>query len=304
MDTRPATPPTSPLTNPPTSPPTTLRERIGAWVDSPLVQRFVIGLIVLNAITLGLETSPAAMSAVGPFLTTLDSAIVAVFAVEVGLRLFARGGRFFRDGWNLFDLAIVLVTLAPASENLSVLRTFRILRVLRIISVVPRLRAVVEALIRSLPGLGAIAGLLIVLFYVAGVMTTKLYGAAFPEWFGSIGASMYTLFQVMTLESWSMGIVRPVMEAHPYAWIFFVPFILVASFTVLNLFLAIIVNSLQHLQQEETEHALETAREIAHDEAAALSRDIAALRREIADLRAGLGHGAPPETRPGERRGG
>ncbi|MET4698808.1 voltage-gated sodium channel [Constrictibacter sp. MBR-5] len=291
-----------------TPPRPSLRDRIGAWVDSPLVQRVVIGLIVLNAITLGLETSPTAMSAVGPFLLALDVAIVAVFTVEVGLRLFARGRHFFRDGWNLFDLAIVVLTLAPASENLSVLRTFRILRVLRIISVVPRLRAVVEALIRSLPGLGAIAGLLVVLFYVAGVMTTKLYGASFPEWFGSVGASMYTLFQVMTLESWSMGIVRPVMEAHPYAWIFFVPFILVASFTVLNLFLAIIVNSLQHLQQEETEHALETAREIAHDEAAALSRDIAALRREIADLRAGLGHGAPPETRhetgPGERRGG
>ena len=295
MDTRPATPLTSP--------PTTLRERIGAWVDSPLVQRVVIGLIVLNAIALGLETSPTAMSAVGPFLLALDSAIVAVFAIEVGLRLFARGPRFFRDGWNLFDLAIVIVTLAPASENLSVLRTFRILRVLRIISVVPRLRAVVEALIRSLPGLGAIAGLLIVLFYVAGVMTTKLYGAAFPEWFGSVGASMYTLFQVMTLESWSMGIVRPVMEAHPYAWIFFVPFILVASFTVLNLFLAIIVNSLQHLQQEETEHALETAREIAHDEAAALSRDIAALRREIADLRAGLGQAVPNDLPHGERDG-
>lgn len=280
-----------------------LRRRLGAWVDSGPVQKFVIGLIVLNAITLGLETSSAAMATAGGVLRALDVAIVVAFTVEVGLRLFARGPRFFLDGWNLFDFAVVAITLVPASDNLSVLRTFRVLRVLRIISVVPRLRAVVEALIRSLPGLGAIAGLLIVLFYVAGVMTTKLYGAAFPEWFGSIGASMYTLFQVMTLESWSMGIVRPVMEAHPYAWIFFVPFILVASFTVLNLFLAIIVNSLQHLQQEETEHALETAREIAHDEAAALSRDIAALRREIADLRAGLGHGAPHDTGPAERQG-
>src|SRR3546814_8588067 len=126
-------------------------------------------------------------------------------------------------------------------------------------------------------------------------MTTKLYGPDFPEWFGSIGASMYTLFQVMTLESWSMGIVRPVMEASPWAWVFFVPFILVASFTVLNLFLAIIVNSLQHLQHEEAEHAVEAAREIAHAEAAALSREIAALRREIGGLRADLGR--IPRTR-------
>src|SRR3546814_5917953 len=191
------------------------------------------------------------MSTAGGWLLALDAAIVAVFTVEVALRPFARGPRFFLDGWNLFDFAIIALTLAPATGNLSVLRTFRILRVLRIISVVPRLRAVVEALIHSLPGLGAIAGLLVVLFYVAGVMTTKLYGPDFPEWFGSIGASMYTLFQVMTLESWSMGIVRPVMEASPWAWVFFVPFILVASFTVLNLFPAIIVNSLQHLPHEE-----------------------------------------------------
>ncbi|MFN4090294.1 MAG: ion transporter [Alphaproteobacteria bacterium] len=266
-----------------------LRARIGAWVDSPLVQRVVIGLIVLNAVTLGLETSPTVMGAIGGFIGVLDVAIIVVFTVEVGLRLFARGTRFFRDGWNLFDFVIVAITLAPATENLSVLRTFRILRVLRIISVVPRLRAVVEALIRSIPGLGAIAGLLMVLFYVAGVMTTKLFGASFPDWFGTIGASMYSLFQIMTLESWSMGIVRPVMEVYPYAWIFFVPFILMASFTVLNLFIAIIVNSLQHLQHEENEQALEVARKIAHDEAAALSRDIAGLRDEIRTLRSELG---------------
>src|SRR3546814_216007 len=225
------------------------------------------------------------MSTAGGWLLALDAAIVAVFTVEVALRLFARGPRFFLDGWNLFDFAIIALTLAPATGNLSVLRTFRILRVLRLVSVVPRLRAVVEALIRSLPGLGAIAGLLVVLFYVAGVMTTKLYGPAFPEWFGTIPASMYTLFQVMTLEGWSDGIVRPVMEAHPYAWIFFIPFILVASFTVLNLFIAIIVNSLEQLQHEEAEQAVEAARAIAKAEAAALLREIAALRRAIGAMR-------------------
>ncbi len=115
------------------------------------------------------------------------------------------------------------------------LRALRILRVLRAISIVPSLRRVVEGLINALPGMGSVFALMSLIFYIAAVMATKLFGAAFDEWFGTIGRSAYSLFQIMTLESWSMGIVRPVMEVYPWAWAFFVPFILVTTFAVVNL---------------------------------------------------------------------
>jgi voltage-gated sodium channel len=134
----------------------------------------------------------------------------------------------------------------PATGNLSVLRALRILRVLRIVGMVPSLKRVVGGLVAALPGMGSILLLLTLVFYVFSVMATKLYGASFPEWFGSIPASAYSLFQIMTLESWSMGIVRPVMEVHPMAWAFFLPFIACRPpFTVLNLFIGIIVSAMQ-----------------------------------------------------------
>jgi voltage-gated sodium channel len=140
------------------------------------------------------------------------------------------------------------------------------------------MRRVVQALFGAVPAMGAVILLLVLVFYVSAVMATKLFGSTFPEWFGSIGASLYSLFQIMTLESWSMGIVRPLMTAYPYAWLFFVPFVLVSSFVVLNLFIAIIVNSMHTVEAEE-----ETSRqdEVAH-QIALLREEIAALRRERA----------------------
>jgi voltage-gated sodium channel len=164
------------------------------------------------------------------------------------------------------------------------LRALRIIRVLRLVSVVPQMRAVVGALLKALPGMASILAVLMLVFYIGAVMATKLYGAAFPDWFGTVGASMYSLFQVMTLESWSMGIVRPVMEVHPGAWLFFVPFIVVTSFTVLNLFIALIVNSMQSLQAE-TNQALRAEAVVAHDEREALLDRIEVLTGEIRKLR-------------------
>ena len=193
-------------------------------------------------------------------------------------------GRFFRSGWNLFDFAIVAIAWLPAAGPLAVLRALRIMRVLRLISVVPQMRAVVGALLRSLPGMGSIVAVLLLVFYVAAVMATGMFGADFPDWFGSVGASMYTLFQVMTLESWSMGIVRPVMQVYPSAWLFFVPFIVATSFTVLNLFIALIVNSMQALQGE-TQESLRQEAVIAHDERESLARQLEALTAEVGALR-------------------
>lgn len=264
-----------------------LRARVGAWVTSPGVQRFIIALIVVNAVTLGLETSSVVMADYGDLLHVADRAILTVFVAEIAAKLFAFGWRFFRDPWNVFDFLVVGIALVPASGPLAVLRTLRVLRVLRLVSTVPRLRMVIEALLHAIPGIGAIAGLLLLIFYVGAVMATSLFAADFPDWFGHIGRSMFTLFQIMTLESWSMGIVRPVMEQHPLAWLFFVPFIIVTSFAVLNLFIALIVNSMQSMQSETNDHVRAEAL-AAHDEREALSRQIDALTAEMRQIREAL----------------
>ena len=261
-----------------------LRERVGTWVTSPGVQRFIIALIVVNAVTLGLETSSAVMADYGDLLHVADRAILAVFVAEIAAKLFAFGWRFFRDPWNVFDFLVVGIALVPASGPLAVLRTLRVLRVLRLVSTVPRLRMVIEALLHAIPGIGAIAGLLLLIFYVSAVMATSLFSADFPDWFGHIGRSMYTLFQIMTLESWSMGIARPVMTEYPYAWAFFVPFILIATFTMLNLFIAVIVNTMQEMQARQLAEGQDEIEATVHDDTARLLEELATLRAEVRAL--------------------
>ena len=232
----------------------TLRDRAGAFVGRPLVQNFILGVILFNAAVLGLETSDRAMRAAGPLILALDQICLTIFVVEIGLKLFARGGGFFRNGWNMFDFIIVGISLVPVAQGLSVLRALRILRLLRVLSVTPSLRRVVEGLMSALPGMGSVFLLTGIVFYIGSVMATKLFGAEFPQWFGTLGRSAYSLFQIMTLESWSMGIVRPVMEVYPHAWAFFVPFILVTTFVVINLVVGLIVNSMQdahHMEDAE-----------------------------------------------------
>nr|WP_243730888.1 ion transporter [Rubellimicrobium sp. CFH 75288] len=220
-----------------------------------------MAVILFNAVLLGLETSPRIMAVAGRLILALDALCLSIFVAEIAIKLWAFGLRFFRSGWNLFDLAVVGVSLAPVGQGLTVLRALRVLRVLRLISMAPALRRVVDGFVRALPGMGSVFLLIALIFYVGAVMATKLFGATHPEWFGSIGASAYTLFQVMTLESWSMGIVRPVMEVHPFAWAFFVPFILVTTFAVLNLLVGLVVNAMQDAAQEESKAAEDAWRE-------------------------------------------
>ena len=266
------------------------RSRLGAWIESTSVQRAIIALILINAVVLGLETVPAAMDRAGPALILADRLILSVFVIEILAKLFAHGLRFFRNPWNIFDAAVIGIALVPASGQLAVLR---VLRVLRLVSMVPKLRFVVEALLRAVPGIVSIIGLLAILYYVFAVIATGMFGKTHPEWFGSIGASMYTLFQVMTLESWSMGIARPVMESHPLAWLFFIPFILVATFTILNLFIAIIVNTMQTMHEEDLQREQEFVEEIVHEEGTHLHDDIRLLREEVRALRAELAQRTP-----------
>ena len=228
--------------------------RLQKFVESKKFQNFLIFLILFNAVTLGLETSQFGKANVN-ILHFIDTIILVFFSIELLLKLIVYRRDFFRSGWNWFDFIIVAISWAPTSGALSVLRAFRILRVLRLLSVVPQMRRVIGALGHSLPGMASVVGVLSIIFYVSAVLTTKIFGSHsdnnMQEWFGSIGASAYTLFQVMTLESWSMGIVRPTMELFPLSWVFFVPFIIITSFAVLNLFIGIIVDAMQVMHEEE-----------------------------------------------------
>jgi len=215
------------------------------------VQNFILAVILFNAAILGMETSKEIMAVAGPLIVMLDSICLAIFVVEIAAKIYARGMGFFRSGWGIFDFVIVGISLVPAAQGLSVLRALRILRLLRVLSVTPSLRRVVEGLMSALPGMGSVFLLMGIIFYIASVMATKLFGATFPEWFGTLGRSGYSLFQIMTLESWSMGIVRPVMEVYPHAWLFFVPFILITTFAVVNLVVGLIVNSMQDAHHAE-----------------------------------------------------
>ena len=239
----------------------TLRQKTAQLIEAAWFRNFIVGVIIFNAIILGMETSASIMAQVGPVIVLLDSVCLAIFVVELAAKLFAQRLAFFRSGWNLFDFVIVGVSLVPGNGGLSVLRALRILRVLRVISVVPSLRRVVEGFVTALPGMGSVFLLMGIVFYIGAVMATKLFGASFPEWFGTLGRSGYTLFQIMTLESWSMGIVRPVMDVYPYAWVFFVPFIMVTTFAVVNLLVGLIVNSMQDAHAEEGNAATDAYRD-------------------------------------------
>ena len=258
-----------------------LRERCRQFIEHSTVQRILLILILINAVILGMETMPRVMAAIGSYLLALDKAILAVFVVEIAIRLFVHRLAFFKDGWSVFDFIVVGIALVPASGPFAVLRALRVLRVLRVLTFVPSMRKIVGALVQSLNGMLSIAMVLGLVYYVAAVMVTKLFGEAFPDWFGSLGASLYTLFQVMTLESWSMGISRPVMAQFPYAWAFFVPFILIATFTMLNLFIAVIVNAVQSMHDEE--HKAEHDADIATQQQLLLQMQ--QLQQELQQLR-------------------
>lgn len=260
------------------------RIKIGKWVESSKIQNFIIALIIINSITIGLETSDYLMKNFGNVLLFIDKIILVVFVIEISLKIYAFDFRFFKSGWNVFDFIIVAAALLPTSGALSVLRTLRIFRSLRLIKAVPKLRFIVEALLKSVPSIGWIFALLLVVFYVFAVIGTNLFGKEFPHFFGTIGASMYSLFQVMTLESWSMGISRPVMEKFSLAYLYFIPFILVATYTTLNIFIAIVVNTMSEIQEEESKRNVEQIGEILHSENADIINELKKIKNQINSL--------------------
>lgn len=255
-------------------------EKIKQIVESKLFQNFIIALIIINGITMGLETSKEIKDLIGSFIQIFDKFVITIFTIEIILRIMTYRLSFFKDPWSIFDFAIVAISLMPTSGGFAVLRILRVLRLFRLITVVPQMRKIVSALISVIPGMLSIVGLMSLIFYVFAIMATNLYAQTFPQWFGSLGESFYTLFQIMTLESWSMGIVRPLMEQHPYAWTFFVPFIFVATFVMVNLVVAIIVDAMAILKDEEVEKMQEI-----QDSEKELKVEVKTLQKEIQELK-------------------
>ncbi len=261
------------------------RARLRAFLDQPRIHNVILTLIIFNAITLGISTSDWAQENFGTVLAVVDKIILSIFVIELVLKLYAYGLSFFRNSWNIFDLLVVGIGLLPQTANLSALRGLRVIRALRLLSVIPQMRAVVQALLDALPGMGAVIVMISIVFYVFGVMATIMYGDSFDEWFGTLGRSLYSLFQIMTLESWSMGIVRPVMEVYPLAWAFFVPFIVITAFSVLNLFIGLLVNTMQQAVEADTEAEFERLRDLVRAETDQVDAHVMALKDEISALR-------------------
>lgn len=262
------------------------KSHIESFMAHPFVQNGLVVLIVLNAAILGLETNQELMAEWGSVLHLLDHAILWVFIAEIIVLIAARGVQYFKDPWCVFDFIVVGIALIPASGSLSVLRALRVLRVLRLINKVQSMRKVVGGLLSSLPGLGSVFGLISIIFYVASVIATNLFGKDFPDWFGDMGSTAYTLFQVMTLEGWSQDIARPVIEVYPNAWVFFVLFILIATFIIFNLFIAVIVDSVT--ADKEKEHLNQAQFNTIEQEVLAVRaeiQEVLALREEIRELR-------------------
>ncbi|MBR9862009.1 MAG: ion transporter [Rhodobacteraceae bacterium] len=262
------------------------RQKLVVWLEQPAVTKFILVIIILNAITLGLATSERIVAATGGLLALFDDVVIVIFVIEMLLKLYAYGWRFFLSAWNIFDLAIVTISLVPASDSLRVLRGLRVIRAMRVLSAVPQMRDVIKALLDAMPGMGAVVILLSIVFYIFAVMATMLYGETFPQWFGSVGASLYSLFQIMTLESWSMGIVRPVMAAHPYAWAFFVPFIICTAFAVLNLFIGLLVNTMQAAVEEEQDAEMERIMGVVSEGNARVQEQLVEIQQQLAALKA------------------
>lgn len=265
-----------------------LRENVQRVVEARSFHHAIMAVIVVNAVTLGLETTTSLGERVHSLLHVLDRAALAIFVVELLAKVYVYRLGFFRSAWNVFDLLVVSVALVPAAGAFSVLRALRVLRVLRLISGIESMRRVVATLLAAIPGAASIVGLLALVIYVSAVMSTNLFGERTPQHFGDLGQSLWTLFQTLTGEAWP-DIANEVMAEYPMAWIFFLIFILISTFVVLNLFLAVIVGAMESVKDAE-DADMEAALE---ETEADIKAELAGLRQEIRALRSLL------EARPG-----
>ncbi len=255
-----------------------LRARVQQFVDHDYFQRSVLILIMLNGAILGIEAMPRFHATIAFDLLFVDRILLTFFVIELILRIFAGGANFFKSPWNLFDFFVICGSLV-AMSGVSALRVLRVFRVLMLISTIPKLRFVVTALLESIPGIASVGFLVLLILYVAAVMATFMFGAAFPNYFGNLFLSMYTLFQVLTLEGW-VQIANAVLKDYPWSWVFFVSFILVATFTLLNLFVAIVVSVLEREEGATSDLILQESRML-REEIKALHEKVDSLERKL-----------------------
>ena len=267
-------------------------------VENSTFKNTITVLIILNAITLGMDTMDDLPDALRTAFRFFDIFVLGVFVVELALKIYAWRLEFFKNGWNIFDFVVVAVSLVPHAQAFQVLRSLRVLRVLRLLHVVPMMKRIVEALFSALPGMGAIIAVLALIVYAGAVMATTLYGKTDdPDvyaLFHDLPASAFTLFQVMTMDGWRNEVVQKVMDdGHPLAWIFFLVFIFLASFAILNLFIALIVEALQSEAEAQAEEAMDQIEEDLEDVEDKMIKKgdeilavIAELKAEIAELKA------------------
>jgi voltage-gated sodium channel len=257
-----------------------MRERVAWLVDARWFQHAVVAVILLNSVTLGLETYEERFADYAVHFMVAERLFVTLFVVELLLKIYARRAAFFRDPWSWFDLIVVGIALVPTAEGFSVLRLLRILRLLRLITVVPHMRQVVAALFRSVPGLGTVIGLLLIVLYTAAVLGEKLFSGIAPEYFGNLGITLFTLFTVLTTENWP-DVAAAVMSEAPMAWIFFVLYIVVTAFIVLNLVIGVIVTS---MEQEVSAERWEEDQELELVQHEAVMAQLDALTAQVTRL--------------------
>lgn len=273
--------------------------KVKKFVENQAFQNFILGVIVFNCVLMGLQTSAVLTAKCGDLLNLLDNICLGIFIVELGLKIIAYNKNFLKDGWSIFDTIIVLMSLFSSMAFLSSLRIFRIFRVFRslkalksfrgfrMISSLKKLQVIIMAIVKSLPSIAWTGGLLLLVYYIFALMGVSFFGAAFPEWFGDLGKTMYTLFQVMTLESWSMGIARPVMEAYPAAWLYFVPFVLISSFIVMNVVVGIVVNAISDVTaNDKQEEIKDSAEENNENKSDRIQLEMQAIREHMENLEA------------------
>ena len=257
-------------------------------VDHPWFDRTIIGLILLNAVLLGLETIPAVMEGYGPWLAWANRLIIAAFVIEAAVKITAvapRWRRYFGDGWNLFDFTVVLLSLVPSTgETAMIARLARLLRVMRLISAIPELRVIVATLLKSLPQIGHIFLLMGIVFYIYAVAGYQLFHEHDPDHWGNLPIALLTLFRVVTLEDWT-DVMYTAMELHPAMWIYFVSFVVMGTFVIINLFIAVVLNNLEQAKAERLE---EITTPPSRDE---LLRELRVTQEALARLQKQIGDG-------------
>lgn len=252
-----------------------MRAALKQLVEHRYFQSIIIGIIFLNGVVIVAETYNTGSQ----ILLILDKVILGIFVLEILVKITGLGfKRYFSSGWNWFDFAIVAGSLIfLATPFVSSLRLIRVLRLFRLIPAIPALRKIIDSLIRSLPALSGVLGLTLLIFSIYAIIGTTFFKDALPyEFFGNFHNSLFTLMQVVTFESWASQVARPVIEQIPWAWVYFVSFIIIGALVILNLVVAVI---LSYLGQEEEANRDERLDQLLQENKE-LKRDI----QEIKDL--------------------